>query len=139
MSRALGILLGFAADRVLGDPRRFHPVAGFGQAAARLESRWYDDSRVTAAGIALGVGADALFGDPRRFHPVAGFGQAAAAFERVVYRPTRSAGTVYAGVLVGGAALLGVALERALPRSLARGIALYVALGGSRWRTRRRP
>ncbi len=50
MSRALGILLGFAADRVLGDPRRFHPVAGFGQVAARLESRWYDDSR--AAGTA---------------------------------------------------------------------------------------
>ena len=50
MSRALGILLGFAADRAFGDPRRFHPVAGFGQAAARLESRWYDDSR--AAGTA---------------------------------------------------------------------------------------
>ncbi len=85
---------------------------------------------MTAAGIALGVGADALFGDPRRFHPVAGFGQAAAAFERVVYRPTRIAGALYAGVLVGGAALLGAALERVLPRSLARGIALYVALGG---------
>jgi adenosylcobinamide-phosphate synthase len=46
VSRALGILIGFAADRLVGDPRRFHPVAGFGQAAARLESRWYDDSRV---------------------------------------------------------------------------------------------
>jgi adenosylcobinamide-phosphate synthase len=85
---------------------------------------------VTAAGIALGMGADAAFGDPRRLHPVAGFGQAAAAFERVVYRPTHAAGAVYAGVLVGGAALLGVALERVLPRSLARGVALYVALGG---------
>jgi adenosylcobinamide-phosphate synthase len=49
VSRALGILLGFAADRAFGDPRRFHPVAGFGQAASRLESRWYSDSRVTGA------------------------------------------------------------------------------------------
>ncbi len=85
---------------------------------------------MTAAGIALGVSADALFGDPRRLHPVAGFGQAAAAFERVAYRPTRRAGAAYAAVLVGGAALVGVALERVLPRSLARGLALYVALGG---------
>jgi adenosylcobinamide-phosphate synthase len=45
VSRALGLLLGFAADRVLGDPRRFHPVAGFGQVASRLEARWYDDTR----------------------------------------------------------------------------------------------
>lgn len=85
---------------------------------------------MTAAGIVLGVGGDAVFGDPRRFHPVAGFGQSAAAFERVVYRPTFAAGAVYATVLVGGAALLGAALERVLPRSAARGLALYVALGG---------
>lgn len=85
---------------------------------------------MTAAGIALGVGGDAVFGDPRRFHPVAGFGQTAAAFERVVYRPTLGAGAVYATVLVGGAALLGAALERVLPRSVARGVVLYVALGG---------
>ena len=45
VGRALGILLGFAADRVLGDPRRLHPVAGFGQAASRLEKYLYADSR----------------------------------------------------------------------------------------------
>ncbi|TDD21277.1 cobalamin biosynthesis protein [Kribbella turkmenica] len=45
MSRALGLILGFAADRVLGDPRRYHPVAGFGRTAARLEDHWYADSR----------------------------------------------------------------------------------------------
>jgi adenosylcobinamide-phosphate synthase len=50
MSRALGIVLGFAADRVLGDPRRFHPVAGFGRSAAGLEKRLYADSR--RAGVA---------------------------------------------------------------------------------------
>ena len=33
-SRAVGLLLGYAADRVLGDPQRFHPVAGFGTTAA---------------------------------------------------------------------------------------------------------
>ncbi|GAA0954742.1 cobalamin biosynthesis protein [Kribbella koreensis] len=45
MSRALGLVLGFAADRWLGDPRRYHPVAGFGQVAGRLESRLYSDSK----------------------------------------------------------------------------------------------
>ena len=33
------IVLGFAADRVLGDPRRLHPVAGFGLVAVWLQ-RW---------------------------------------------------------------------------------------------------
>ena len=33
MSRAVGLVLGYVADLALGDPRRFHPVAGFGQAA----------------------------------------------------------------------------------------------------------
>lgn len=58
MSRALGLLLGFAADRVLGDPRRFHPVAGFGRTAQRLEHRIYADSRWTGtAYTAVLVGA----------------------------------------------------------------------------------
>ena len=30
LSRSSGLLLGFAADRLLGDPRRGHPVAAFG-------------------------------------------------------------------------------------------------------------
>lgn len=46
----LGLLLGYAADRVLGDPRRWHPVAGFGRLAAALEQTTYRDSR--AAGVA---------------------------------------------------------------------------------------
>jgi adenosylcobinamide-phosphate synthase len=33
----IAIALGFAADRVLGDPARLHPVAGFGAAAEALE------------------------------------------------------------------------------------------------------
>lgn len=45
ITRAAGLALGFAADRLLGDPRRFHPVAGFGAIALRLEDRLYADDR----------------------------------------------------------------------------------------------
>ncbi|WP_228002509.1 cobalamin biosynthesis protein [Nocardia australiensis] len=57
-STAAGLLLGFGLDRLLGDPRRWHPVAGFGYAASALESVTYSDRR--SAGVlheALGVGA----------------------------------------------------------------------------------
>ncbi|WP_040865747.1 cobalamin biosynthesis protein [Nocardia exalbida] len=56
-STAIGLLLGFALDRAFGDPRRWHPVAGFGSAVAALESVTYADRR--AAGLvheALAVG-----------------------------------------------------------------------------------
>ena len=36
-ARALGLLLGYAADLVWADPARHHPVAWFGTAASRLE------------------------------------------------------------------------------------------------------
>lgn len=48
-SRAAGLALGFAADQVLGDPQRFHPVAGFGRVATALEERRYADSRIRGA------------------------------------------------------------------------------------------
>ncbi|MDR6117359.1 cobalamin biosynthesis protein CobD/CbiB [Aeromicrobium sp. SORGH_AS981] len=48
-ARAAGLVLGFVADRILGDPQRLHPVAGFGRAAAALERRTYADRR--AAGV----------------------------------------------------------------------------------------
>jgi adenosylcobinamide-phosphate synthase len=66
-ARALGLLLGYAADRVLGDPRRCHPVTGFGAAANALEARLYADTRargvahtaILAGGtVALGVAAE---------------------------------------------------------------------------------
>jgi adenosylcobinamide-phosphate synthase len=47
--RALGVVLGFAADRLLGDPARLHPVAGFGAIAASLERRLWRPSRVVGA------------------------------------------------------------------------------------------
>ena len=48
---AIGLLAGTAADALLGDPRRGHPVAAFGAAAGRLEQRMYADER--NAGIAF--------------------------------------------------------------------------------------
>ena len=62
-SRALGLVLGFAADRIIGDPRRFHPVAGFGQLAARVERRMYADDRMHGvAHNAILVGSAGLLG-----------------------------------------------------------------------------
>jgi adenosylcobinamide-phosphate synthase len=46
---AVGLAVGYLADRVAGDPNRGHPVAGFGAAASWLEARWYADRR--AAGV----------------------------------------------------------------------------------------
>ena len=43
--RSAGLALGFAADRLLGDPQRYHPVAGFGAVATALERRLYADRR----------------------------------------------------------------------------------------------
>lgn len=42
---SVGLVLGYAADRLLGDPRRGHPVAGFGHLATALEQRLYAASR----------------------------------------------------------------------------------------------
>jgi adenosylcobinamide-phosphate synthase len=62
-ARALGLLLGVAADAVLGDPRRGHPVAGFGALAARLERRVWAPSRPRgAAYVAVAVGSPVVVG-----------------------------------------------------------------------------
>jgi adenosylcobinamide-phosphate synthase len=42
---SLGLALGYAADAAFGDPRRGHPVAGFGQAAGAAERRLRRDRR----------------------------------------------------------------------------------------------
>ncbi|MFE6228686.1 cobalamin biosynthesis protein [Streptomyces sp. NPDC057854] len=42
---AYGAAAGLAVDLVLGDPRRGHPVAAFGRAAAAVEKRLYRDHR----------------------------------------------------------------------------------------------
>ncbi len=63
-ARVAGLALGFAADLAFGDPRRWHPVAGFGRAAAALERRLWADSRgrgvahvAVCVGAAVGIGA----------------------------------------------------------------------------------
>jgi adenosylcobinamide-phosphate synthase len=73
-SRAAGLALGVLADALLGDPRRGHPVAAFGSAAAWLERRWWADRRapgVAYAGVLVG-GAVALGAVAERVrHPAA--------------------------------------------------------------------
>lgn len=53
MGRSLGLVLGYVADRLVGDPARFHPVAGFGQLAGAVERRTYADHRGAGAAYAL--------------------------------------------------------------------------------------
>lgn len=62
---AVGLLAGTAADALLGDPRRGHPVAAFGSLADHLEQHMYADDRnagiaYTAACVGGAVAAGAL-------------------------------------------------------------------------------
>jgi adenosylcobinamide-phosphate synthase len=73
---AAGLALGAAADLLWADPRRGHPVAGFGAAAAALERRVWRDSRPVGAGYALGLvavtaGLGAVLDRNTRRRPVA--------------------------------------------------------------------
>jgi adenosylcobinamide-phosphate synthase len=72
LNRALGLALGFAADRAVPDPARFHPVAGFGSLAAALEARTYSGTRARGvAYTAVLVGAAVVAGLPlERRRPV---------------------------------------------------------------------
>ena len=54
-ARALGLGLGFVADRVLADPARLHPVAGFGQLAGAVERRTWAPSKVRGVAFAGGL------------------------------------------------------------------------------------
>ncbi|WP_309051089.1 cobalamin biosynthesis protein [Streptomyces sp.] len=63
---AYGAAAGLAADLLLGDPRRGHPVAAFGRAAAAVERRLHRDHRgwgalhtAVCAGSAVALGAAA--------------------------------------------------------------------------------
>jgi len=58
LADAGGLLAGVVLDSAFGDPRRWHPVAGFGRAAAALERRLYAPNRVAGlryAGVAIAV------------------------------------------------------------------------------------
>ena len=60
---AVGLAAGVALDAIVGDPRRGHPVAGFGRVAGAVERYSYGDTRprgvahvLALAGTAAGVG-----------------------------------------------------------------------------------
>jgi len=58
LALACGLAGGIALDAVFGDPRRLHPVAGFGRFASVVESRLYADSHGAGARFAaVAVGA----------------------------------------------------------------------------------
>lgn len=76
LARAVGLMAGFAADRLLGDPARHHPVAGFGTIARAVEQRVYRDDRPTGVAytvaLVAGSGAIGLLADrATRHRPVA--------------------------------------------------------------------
>lgn len=90
----MGLLAGFLLDGLLGDPPRWHPVAGYGRLAARLERRTYAPTVAAGAGhAALAVGV-----------PVAVAATAATATRR---RPVARAVLVAAATwtVLGGASL----------------------------------
>ncbi|WP_131737655.1 cobalamin biosynthesis protein [Actinomadura roseirufa] len=91
--------------------------------------------RVSPEGLILGVVLDALLGDPRRGHPVAGFGRAAMWLEKRTYGDSRARGALFAGVLVGGAGALGLALgslgRGRVSRALVTAGATWAVLGGT--------
>lgn len=95
---AVGLVLGVWLDRTVGDPRRFHPVAGFGQLAERYERRWYVDHEAAGA-----------------IHTLVLVGAAAAA-TRSAERVLPPAGRLTLTALVAAVALGGTSLRRAARR-----------------------
>jgi adenosylcobinamide-phosphate synthase len=76
-SRAAGIALAVLADTIAGDPRRWHPVAGYGSLVTSLEGVTYAPTRArgvafTAAALALPLGLGVLGEAAVRRRPVAG-------------------------------------------------------------------
>jgi adenosylcobinamide-phosphate synthase len=58
IAHAAGLAAGYALDAALGDPRRLHPVAGYGRLAGALEKRLYAaDRRAGVRFAAVAVGA----------------------------------------------------------------------------------
>ncbi|HZX98738.1 MAG TPA: cobalamin biosynthesis protein, partial [Dermatophilaceae bacterium] len=48
-ARALGLFFGYGADLAFADPRRGHPVAGFGKLASAMERFCWADDRTRGA------------------------------------------------------------------------------------------
>jgi len=81
---AAGLVAGYALDELFGDPRRFHPVAGYGRCAATLEKAFFAPTRprgavfaTVAVGVPVAVAALAQRATGRR--PLTRFALTAAA------------------------------------------------------------
>jgi adenosylcobinamide-phosphate synthase len=62
-TRIVGVLVGCLTDLALRDPKRGHPVAVFGRAAATLEQVTYRDTKIAGAlHVSLAVGTVGLLG-----------------------------------------------------------------------------
>lgn len=60
---ASGLAAGYALDAAFGDPRRYHPVAGFGRAASVFERAVYAPSRPAGTAFAaMAIGAPVALG-----------------------------------------------------------------------------
>ncbi len=71
---AAGLVLGYLADRLLADPSRWHPVAGFGRIAQVTEGHLYSDSRTAGATfttVLVGGATGAAYLLGRRLPPAA--------------------------------------------------------------------
>jgi adenosylcobinamide-phosphate synthase len=107
-ARVAGLVLGYAADLMFGDPRRWHPVAGFGRAAAAVERRLWADSRVlgvahVAVCVGATVGAGVVAHRLARRHPLADTLLTAVATWTVLGgRSLRREGHLMHGFLAGG-------------------------------------
>ncbi len=63
LSTCSGLLVGYLADQCLGDPVRWHPVAGFGRVAQGIEQVTWADSRTAGVRqVAVLVGATSGLG-----------------------------------------------------------------------------
>ncbi|WSY14818.1 cobalamin biosynthesis protein [Embleya sp. NBC_00896] len=124
---ALGMAAGVALDAVFGDPRRGHPVAGFGRAAGRLEQAMYADGRgrgiaytalCVGATTALGVGIRRAVAD----RPTADFAATAVCTWAVLGGTTlrREARAIAAPLVAGDLAAARTALPRLVGRDPSR-------------------
>jgi len=63
MTPFVGLTAGFVADRIWGDPSRWHPVSGFGRTAAAMERLTYADRRLDGVvHVCILVGGAAVLG-----------------------------------------------------------------------------
>ena len=85
----------------------------------------------SAIAVTVGVAVDRRFGEPPlAVHPVARFGSAMSAVEARIYRDSRAAGVVLAGVGCTGAATVGWCLQRVLGRAPALALATAAVVAG---------